>query len=178
MNRFCNDRIRAAYYLAALIDGEGCIHLSMSGGNRIQITNTDVSILEAAEDALTLLEIPHCRRLLRSATPRENRQECWNVVITGGFDSYATLQSLVPLQCKRKQVALVNLINSYPTRIRLKPTKEHLREMYNSNKLTSVGIAKLYNISNSTACRWLKQAGITLRDKREAALLCQEKNVE
>lgn len=58
-------REQALFYLAGLWDGEGCIYLKYHEGNsygrRMDVVNTDSSIMDMAAYCLDLLEIPYAR---------------------------------------------------------------------------------------------------------------------
>lgn len=139
MNRFKNKQIAAAY-VAGMIDGEGHVRhgLTKKGEKTVSrykcitITNTDIGLLEACEEALDMLEIQHRRheKPVSGHKDGHNRKPCFVTWIMGR-DNLIKVQKLVPLQSSDKKQALDIAINSYQ-RIpgqKWKPSPEAIKTM-------------------------------------------------
>lgn len=108
----------AAYYLAAMIDGEGCVtrppfgngsYGRRSGNRSVTITNTDAQILNATKRCLMMLGIEYRVYETNPGVPRRMRSD---IRITGR-KNLERVYELVPLKCRRKLFRLAGCIHSY-----------------------------------------------------------------
>jgi len=103
---------QALYYLAAMIDGEGCVSFSESNGQReIIISNTEKSIVKKTEECLDLLEID-CGIYLDPTNGGGGRKPIFILVI-GGQKNLEFIYEVVPLGSEAKSAKLTTLVNSY-----------------------------------------------------------------
>ncbi len=161
---------QAAWYLAAMIDGEGCIYFNAAKRRySIQVTNTDVSILEAIEKSATVLGLRHGpRSLVGVGTGRS--MPCWNIRLLGGMDTMRDVLRMVPIQSERKKATLLAIIASY-RELPPRPSTEWLQEHYMSKLWIAKRIASEWSVNTRTVYHWLDNAGIPRRNKQEAALI-------
>lgn len=108
----------AAYYLAALIDGEGHVaHRVYPSGpvRHIDIVNTDRALIEAAQAACDKLGLKWARydrdRDGDAITPERKHQ--WNLRIARR-ESLERAAEILPLKAPAKRDRLLALIQSYP----------------------------------------------------------------
>jgi hypothetical protein len=108
------DRQAAAFYLAALIDGEGHVGYHRYTSPRpavhryVLVVNTDKGIIDACEEAMTMLGLDfrsHDRKTLKGRTLYERR-------VTGRANLETILRE-VPLQAERKRDTLALAISTY-----------------------------------------------------------------
>lgn len=103
----------AAIYLAAMIDGEGCVDRPGGDSRRVRITNTDPLLIEAVVVRLTFLRIRH--RVLRRACPKKKtHRQVFDVYVTGRDALRALLTVVSPhLASLDKRLRLQGLTTSY-----------------------------------------------------------------
>jgi hypothetical protein len=149
----------AAFYLAALIDGEGTVTDPGRARSKhvVRITNTDYSIIQAAVACCTLLKVV-CQVYERSPK-RSPHKRCWDVQVTGR----ANLERLarLPLVCLRKATRLQRIITSYHRPPRPRPGT--LRRLFVVESLTVQQLAICYGVQPQTIKRWLRAQGIVPR---------------
>lgn len=119
--RFKNKEIAAAW-LAGMIDGEGHVrHGIRQDGRRtisrykcITITNTDIGLLEACQEAMDMLGISYHKHLKPTKKDDLIRKPCYALWISAK-ENLEKVQKLVPIQCHYKVEALDIAIKSYVT---------------------------------------------------------------
>lgn len=162
----------AAAYLAALIDGEGCVTNVATPGFKtraVMIANSDPAIIEATKFCLDILGIAY--RVNEIKTPsykKRTKRQFWNVQIGCRVD-LEKIFSLIPIQCPEKYNKLKLLIESY--KIDKIPTKEVLSKLYLDEKKSSYAIAAIYNVTAPTVRAWIHEHGIKMRNKSEAGFI-------
>lgn len=165
--------VTAAHYLAGLIDGEGSVTMrpfKTRGGTQgyardVRITNTDLDIIEAAEEALDRLGIPYHRYL------RTDRAEQPNVygskplmdVVVSHRDGLREVLARVPLRCSRKRAKLEEAVGSYTNYGRL-PDRDELVRVY--MKRGDRGAAEHFGVSSGTIYNWRQKLGIAAARQR------------
>lgn len=111
----------AAHYLAALIDGEGCVRFGQTTLSRhryVVITNTERALIDAAEAALEALGIGYTTRFREDRAERENvlgNRPLWDVTVSRR-DELERLHELVPLRHPEKAAKLKAIVESYMPR--------------------------------------------------------------
>lgn len=104
----------ALFYLAAMIDGEGCVEVYLERGQRtISISNTEESIAKRIVRCLDLLEVD-CSVYLRRA-PQPDRKDFYEIRI-GGEENLRYILHSVPLASKAKRQKLELAVSSYPNK--------------------------------------------------------------
>ncbi len=165
---------QGAWYLAAMIDGEGCVFFNKSTRNYcVQVTNTDPSILAAVERAALAVGLRPGKRVpTRRILGR--RQQCFCIRLLGGREMIHDVINKVPIQSERKQATLREIVASFrdmPPR----PSIQWLEEHYVASRWTAKQIAAEWSVHTRTALHWLDNAGIPRRGKREAAVMMWQK---
>ncbi len=150
------DTVQAAWYLAAMIDGEGCVHFGATRRRCVQITNTDDSILSACECAAEILGLSLSRRHFISDS--RQRQPCYTVRFLGGRETYIKILENVPIQSARKLTLLKALVASY-TRPQPRPTREWLEDQYVRRERPLSSIAQEWKMESSNLRYWMKKLG-------------------
>ena len=149
-NRFPTDEA-AAYYLAAMIDGEGTVRHSKSyinkngkrtcGTRLIGISNTDSNIIDATTEALDQLGIEYtCKRNVPRKS--ENHKPISLITIHSRVN-LAKVFEMVPIQQKFKQDRLRSLLDSY----RRMPSDQDINKLYFGQNLSSRRVADLLDCS-------------------------------
>jgi hypothetical protein len=158
---------QAAWYLAAMIDGEGCVHFNLARRKWcVQVTNSDTDILDAVEMAMDVLGLGRSQRInIRDG--RDRRRPCWSIRLIGGREAYRRLLQIVPIQCKRKRIALEGIVAVYKD-MPERPTAAWLREHYVVKRWDMVEIARHWGRTASTIRYHMDRAGIYRRGKVEA----------
>lgn len=160
----------AAWYMAALIDGEGCVYFNEYPRRRtIQVTNSDEDILDAFEHACCVLGLKHSKRQLIHDQQRDGRQPCWSIRIIGGRQGFTRFLEVVPLQCGRKLATLKRLVASYIDSSC--PGEAWLREHYAERMWTTYAIARHFDVTEGVVRYWMRRYGIKRRSKVEVAQL-------
>lgn len=107
-------REQAEGYLAAIIDGEGCVYLNEEVGaargrhRRVTVVNTERAIIDATLDACRVLGI-HAKVYRKSRCA--GRVTAWEVTIhnRAGFEAL----SEIPIRSRRKRAKLAALLATY-----------------------------------------------------------------
>jgi len=149
----------AAIYLAAMIDGEGCV--DYRGGHslrRILISNTESSIIDAILACCDALDL---HTYVYEKTPAPPRKVSWEVNITG-LRSLRRLAEVVPLRSEAKAAKLDVVLASYvrpPSDMRYSTSRAEARlraaEALRLRRegLTWRAIGERLNFSEAAACR-------------------------
>lgn len=159
------DRDAARWYLAALIDGEGHVGQRKHKGKKqgftrdVRVTNTDESIVSAAQDAMTMLGIQHHTYLRADRAEREDvfgSKPLYDVVVShkNGLD---IILAEVPLQCAYKREALQTAVGSY---VRKNRPPQHELEAHLAAGLSDAKIAAIYGVTAGAVWFWRKHYGI------------------
>lgn len=158
-------KTEAAWYLAAMIDGEGSVSNTKRGKyahgyhRGVKIANTDLDLIKATGRACDLLGVAYSIR-----TVEETRNPAWKpchyLVIYGRENLIKLLD--VPIQSRGKREKLVESVKTY---VYLPVDDTKLREMYESG-LSSVQIHKTTGHSKSTVLRALHRSGTLMRGGR------------
>lgn len=110
---------QAAAYLAAMIDGEGCIYYRRvklpDGHNQqarvITFTNTDRELVDAVVHCMSLLGIEHSK-VTTSQREDKGYKRTWTVEIRKGAAMWR-FREQVPIQTKRKIARLDGALETY-----------------------------------------------------------------
>lgn len=123
----------AAWYLAAIWDGEGSIFRS-NYDRVVAISNTDDTIIAACTDALDLLGIEY-----RTYTRSQKRANSLPITLitVGKRVSQQKFAKLVPIQCERKQRGLLEVLKppefkGYVPRVFALGDIDRIRSLYES----------------------------------------------
>lgn len=102
----------ARYYLAGMIDGEGCVYApaDRTRTKRVSVVNTDPAIIEAVEEAYRVLGI-RARRYTRTI---KSGIAAYDVVVMGQAN-LRRLYECVPVQGAKRE-RLRALVDAYVTR--------------------------------------------------------------
>lgn len=106
----------AAYYLAAMVDGEGTISGSyhpVTGKLRsryVSVCNTDLEIIAAVESACRALGIVY---VCRTTAPKKSIWKRRFDVIINRRIEIEKFAATVPIQCSRKRKRLAEILESY-----------------------------------------------------------------
>ena len=159
------DKVSAAAYLAAMIDGEGHVGSKPDDPRRrcIEIANTERDIIDATLEACRILLIR--ARLSRRAKLQNGRKEAF-IIRIGELDNLIRVRELVPLQSTRKRLALDAQLAAYTKRPIL-PLREVLIADYESG-LSANEIGQKYGVECHIILRKLRKAGVLMRTKVEA----------
>ena len=110
----------AAVYLAAMIDGEGCVSVSndTKGGRKysnrqVSIANTDIDIIVTCVAALQVLGI-EC--WLSEREPSGNNPKGIIQIFVSHRHGFEQIAKLVPIQSERKREKLEDILASYNPR--------------------------------------------------------------
>lgn len=91
----------AAWWLAAFIDGEGCIyHRRKRSTQVVTITVCDKELIDFAARCFDRLDIEY-RRCSRKGATKSGRKR-WTIEVAKA-ESFKKAQRLIPIQCRRKQ---------------------------------------------------------------------------
>lgn len=160
----------AAWYIAAMIDGEGCVFYKpeTSGALKyVSISNTDSDIISFSERCLRLLGISYWIGTQKKSEKYKKRgwKQCYVINICKKND-FIKLEKLVPLACSRKLKKLRLIIKSYPKRTVLK--KEKLAELYHGKLFSMERIGKVFRVDPATVQKAMQKHGISSRSHIEA----------
>lgn len=167
MDLFKNDS-EAAGYLAAMIDGEGCVSVrpkteTRSVGRSVEIANTEQSIIDATVAACARLGI-ECRVVCYERTSKW--KPVYRVLITGR-KNYELLREKVPLRSALKSARLDDALAAYVIKPP-QPSGEELRRWYCDEGRSARDIADAIGRPLQTVYAWMRKAGIERRGKSEA----------
>lgn len=159
---------QAAGYLAAIIDGEGCVAVrhripGRSIGRSVQISNTEPSIITATVEACERLGI-ECRVACTERT--QSWKPIYRVTITGRAN-YQRLQERVTLRSELKAARLEYALSSYTVKPP-RPSDADLRRWYCDEGWSAQQIADEIGRHIQTVYGWMVRAGIERRTKSEA----------
>lgn len=167
---------RAAWYLAGIFDGEGCV--SFKAGSRglthkyVGIDNTDISIIETVRMALDVLKIPYVER-----GPIYFKNERWMPYYSIRVITYTAIYrfaELVPVQSVAKRDKLDSIVAS-PRRVmgRENWPLEEIKRLYWEEGLDVRGVAARLGIGGENGHKrvlyYMEQSGIPRRTRSEAA---------
>lgn len=156
--------VAALHYLAALVDGEGCVHFSFSSrgyfNRSVDITNTDLGIIDAAKRCAKTLGIP--TREYQCLRYSDKHSPCYRVDLAGGRETFEWLADNLPLMSSVKLRKLREIVNSYKP-VCERPTPTELDVMYNERDMTASEISEIYEVSPRSVLNWMEQAGIKRR---------------
>jgi hypothetical protein len=161
------DASQAAYYLAAMIDGEGHVNGPAAHGRCIEIANTERDIIDATLAACLVLGITPKHRW----KPARERRKAACIIRISGIDNLVRVRRLVPIQSARKSEALSVLLSVY-TKKTVLPLAEELAAMYHGG-MSLNEIAKRHSVGIHTIMHRLKSHGIQFRTRGEASRLGQ-----
>lgn len=159
----------AAYYLAAMIDGEGCIHVSSSdkwAKRAVTVVSTDRELIDACVEACLLLDIAHTVRRGRHRDD-ESRKVFWTLSIYR-VEAIRKVAQL-PIRCLRKRAKLAEALAT--VRESRRPSREVLERLYIIEGKPSTEIGRLVGVGRETVLRWLRDEQIPVRSKGEATAL-------
>lgn len=173
----------AAGYLAAMIDGEGCVtwRAPTSGGTkvarRVEIYNTDTEIIAAVLAACERLGIGAHAIERHHDNPRWKRSY---IVTIGRRRGLERLASMVRLRAPGKREKLEQAVESYRltmSRPEDRPLDE-IRRLYYDEGLSTYEIGRRFKRGPVTIHSWMKAAGMLLRTRSEAGLLRAEGRID
>lgn len=158
------NKTEAAHYIAAMIDGEGCVVHSGHTRN-VNIANTDPDLIAAIERCYETLGITY--RVVTAKMYDERHKQRWNVIVSNR-ESLQIIFDRVPIQASRKVEKLRVVLETYrPPR----PTSEVLRRMYVDEGMGVTRIGAALGYQQSSIRYWLRRDGVVLRTASEAAKL-------
>lgn len=164
----------AAWYLAGIIDGEGCVYLKWrsTGGIEkalIDITNTDKSLIEAVEYALEILEINYT--IKGPIQKLAKHSPFWKIVI-GRREDLRTVYNKVPIQSNSKAQKLEAIV-SHPMRClpRDEWPLEEIDRLYWIENFTARQVGERLGIDHKRVLHYMDKGGIARRTRSEAASL-------
>ena len=104
-----------AAWIAAFVDGEGCIALSRVKKTgyyirEIVVVNTDKFLIDAYVRMCTDLGFPTCMYFKTRAPPEK---DVWTVRLSASKQVFEKFYQLIPLQTPRKKARIRDLIDSY-----------------------------------------------------------------
>lgn len=152
---------QAAYYLAAMIDGEGSVIFRPIGpkrrsvGREVRVSNTDEDILEATRTAMRMLGVKFTEYLELGKDERHPR-DCMTLRV-GSRDSLEIIWSRVPIMATRKRDTLRKCIESY--RFAKAPDASALSRIYGTK--TDAEVAVDLGISKFQVGYYAKQYGLS-----------------
>jgi hypothetical protein len=119
----------ALYYLAAIIDGEGCIsYTDAPSGSKwwqqIYVANTEKDIIKRTEECLTLIGVD-CN--IRITQPKETRHSPLYTLHITGRDNLEKMFAQVPFASERKKETLELIVNSYARKKAHRRVPRHAR---------------------------------------------------
>lgn len=157
-----------AGYLAAMIDGEGCIRMQITNGciksRAIQIHNTDPSIIDACLEACDQLGITY--KVYGVDRTKQHYKDI-EIVAIMGKDNFEKVLELVPIRCKAKLAKLKKIVVSYQQyqRNRNDIPVDEIKELYVTQRKTGPEIAARLGVATSTFYRWLELSNIPRRTR-------------
>lgn len=158
-------REQAAYYLAAMIDGEGTVAKADGRTNKMaRVTNTDRRLIAACEECCEALDIAY------TVVPRKAYKAHWASgwdLVVSGKENIGRLSAL-PLRSLAKKQRLLALLASYrPAR----PAPELLRELYVDRGMSIKAIGRYIGRPWTSVRQWLVADGVEIRSLSEAGRL-------
>jgi len=160
-------------FLRGLYDSEGSI--CKRGGKEcleVVLVNTRRELLEFAEGLLKKLGIDSYIYIINDR--RKNRRTCYRLSITGK-DNLLLFYDKVGFTIRRKQQRLENLVRTIrelraygidDRRVRWRPSRKRLRELYWEKGLSLEEIAGKYRVSPPTVCNRMKMFDLPRRDSK------------
>ena len=102
---------QAAWYLAAMIDGEGWVSAHTGSKNRaVRIANTDPALIAAIQEACTALGIEYH---MTNVPARRANWTPGQVVNIYGRENLRKIHELVPFRAPQKRERLASLLTTY-----------------------------------------------------------------
>jgi hypothetical protein len=177
----------AAWYLAAMIDGEGSIQFRPAyrstttgyrhGDRRVAVYGTEEDIMAAVEEAFTVLGFSFRKRLHLPAVCANRpviigTRPCIVLTLAGGRESYERFLREVPIQSDRKRANLEECVRTYVWRRREdQPSPEWLAREYGERLRSMPDIAQEWDTYPAVVRKWLLAAGITPRTISQSIVL-------
>jgi hypothetical protein len=159
-------REEALGYLAGMIDGEGTV--STNHRHRaVRISNTDMALLAACGEALTLLGIEWRIYPRKSSSRPEHWAQAYDLTIFGRENFLKLVE--VPLRSKKADL-IQNLLSWYSQLRRSERPLEKIRELYEQGS-SLADIERILGIPSPTLHLWMVEAGIPRRSHKEAGTL-------
>lgn len=155
---FANDE-QAAFYLGAMIDGEGSViwrpetEKRASIDREVRISNTDEDILCAIREACDRLGISF-GEYLQVGRDERHPKDCWTIRINGRVN-FARIAEVVPIASSRKRAALERITSSYRF---ARPDRVMLERLYGTK--TNSEIASELGVSKDQVQYWSHRYGI------------------
>jgi hypothetical protein len=155
----------AAWYLAAMIDGEGYVTAPDSDRSSVVISNTERSIIDATTEALDLLDVSY--RVSFVEKDHDVWRDAW-VITIGRRSEVVKLSTFVRLQSVPKSDRLAAIVARQPRSLSKddRPIDEVVRLYYEDMKSTNE-IGAILGWDGETISRWLRESGYQIRDKSE-----------
>lgn len=160
----------AAWYLAAMVDGEGSVskvydsYGKRCGNRHIAITNTDVALIDAVCSALARLGIEHNRH--SDPDIRQPHYRLRHEVHVTNYRSLKRFHDVVPIQAPAKKERLEGLLASYRYGIRC-PRREDLYQWYVVEDRSLNDIAAQLGVTHGSVMLYLQRHGIPKRPADE-----------
>jgi len=158
-----------AAYLAAFVDGEGCISaakIKKTGHyvREIVVVNTDKSLIDAVINICRDLELPTGVYFVKRKPPNN---DIWRIRISGGKEVFYRFQQIIPLQSERKKDRLRDLILSYEDR------DELTRKRRTGREILCPTCKKMFYESPSLKAQFCSTACAAEGRKRRTTKVCQ-----
>lgn len=140
----------AAFYLAAMIDGEGTVTAltARNSARAVKITNTDFDLITACVECLTALKIT--ARVYERSAKRCVRKRTWDVNVYGRDNLERLLR--LPFRCLWKKSRVEALLASYRPR---RPSKGVLKKRLAAGD-SLADLAAECGVTPRTVTNWLK----------------------
>lgn len=152
-----------AWYLAAIIDGEGWVRKPdpKFGHGQLTVANTDMDVIEATIRCLDSLGIKYAR--YHYAYPPESRRQPVDVLSITGRSNLRIVYERVPIQTRRKRERLAGLlVLPPPPREPLDPVA--LRRLYYDQRLTVREVAQQLGVGYKRVQYAMTAHGMPRRD--------------
>jgi beta-phosphoglucomutase-like phosphatase (HAD superfamily) len=145
----------AAPYLAAMIDGEGCVRFNAEAHRRsVFISNTDPALIEACEQCCRLLGITYHVRWREPSHGKKKRYAHLTITGRANFETLLTLPIMAPAKRERLEAAVASYEHRYHRESSPPPWLETARAARRAGQ-TIAAIAETVGTSSSTLSRWL-----------------------
>ena len=152
----------AAYYLAAMIDGEGTVGLTRArqsghvNGALINIYNTDIDLLERSASACRKLGI-RFKVIARRKSARASWKQGYWLLVTN-MESVAIISRRVPVASAEKK----RRIEAFMERswIAKRPSKDSFAAAWEASGRRSTRAGRMLGLSDTTVRKWARIYGI------------------
>lgn len=156
---------QAAYYLAAMIDGEGWVGepkpANPYANRAIRIANTEKELIEACAACCDVLGVKYRLSFRKRPAKHQHWNDTWWLEIYGR-EHLSTIHKKVPFISDRKRDRLTRSIKSYREPLNL-PSEVVLREMYFEQGLTVREIAEQLGMPFKRIYGAMKKYGVERR---------------